>query len=93
MVLANFAQCFPSCPNGPFRALRWYPKGPRVGQLALLACIIHVRSVLGPFEPSRASSGVPVNFSQWEGAQVQKNYFACGENFLMEFFSQVNIKV
>ena len=28
-----------------------------------------------------------------EGAQVQKNYFACGEIFLMEFISQVNIKV
>ena len=47
----------------------------------------------GYLNPSKASSGVPVNLSQWEGAQVQKNYFACGEKFLMEFISKVNIKV
>ena len=39
-------------------------KGPRVGQYALLLCIIHVRRVSGPFGPFQSIIGSPCNFGQ-----------------------------
>ena len=62
-------------PNGPFRALRWYPKGPRVGQLDLLSCIIHVRSVLGPFEPFQSIFWRACQFLPVEGCPGPKKLF------------------
>ena len=62
-------------PNGPFRALLGYLKGPRVGQLDLLSCIIHVRSVLGPFEPFQSIFWRACQFLPVGGCPGQKKLF------------------